>query len=247
VGAARFDRFRRAPGARPLLWGHRGTRQGAPENTLVAFERALALGADGVELDVRLSADGEVVVLHDPDLERVAGVALSAAQASADALSRHDLGGGARVPRLVDAMSRVLDAGALLNVELKSDVPDAGALVAAVAARVAALPPPQRARVLLSSFDAAMCRALNAALPEVAVALLMTRVPAPLPAALSELPAAHPRGDRLDAAAMARLREAGLGVNAWTVNGAEEARRLSQLGVDGLITDDAGALISALS
>jgi glycerophosphoryl diester phosphodiesterase len=244
---AAFDRFRRAPGARPLLWGHRGAPRGAPENTLEAFELALARGADGVELDVRLSGDGEVVVLHDPDLQRVAGVALSAARASAEALSRHDLGGGARVPRLDDALSLVLGRGALVNVELKSDVPDRDALVGAVVGRVAALPQPRRAEVLLSCFDAAMCRALRVAVPEVVVALLLSRVPVALPDLLMELPAVHPRGDRLDSVAVARLRSAGLLINAWTINRPAEARRLAELGVDGLITDDITALISSLS
>src|SRR5262249_27028360 len=67
----RLDAWLRPRGARPLVLGHRGARHAAPENTLRAFELALAEGADGIELDVRLDGDGRVIVLHDRTLERV--------------------------------------------------------------------------------------------------------------------------------------------------------------------------------
>jgi glycerophosphoryl diester phosphodiesterase len=65
------DRFRRAPGAPPLVYGHRGVRGDAPENTMAAFSMAADAGAVGVELDVRSCQSGELVVCHDPTLERV--------------------------------------------------------------------------------------------------------------------------------------------------------------------------------
>jgi glycerophosphoryl diester phosphodiesterase len=135
-----FDAFRRGNRARPYVYGHRGTRRGAPENTLRAIEIAIAQGAEGIELDVRLCGSGEVIVLHDPDLQRVAGVPLLAAASNYRALAACDLGDGARVPLLDDALSLVLRAGLFLNVELKADVPDAAALVAAVLERVRARP-----------------------------------------------------------------------------------------------------------
>ena len=60
------EAFRRPPNAPPRIYGHRGARAHAPENTLAALERAWTDGADGIELDVRVTADGEVLVLHDP-------------------------------------------------------------------------------------------------------------------------------------------------------------------------------------
>jgi glycerophosphoryl diester phosphodiesterase len=69
--SARTNAWQRPAGARPFVLGHRGARHAAPENTQRAFELALAEGADGIELDVRLDRDGRVIVLHDRTLARV--------------------------------------------------------------------------------------------------------------------------------------------------------------------------------
>ena len=58
---------------RTLVWGHRGASGYAPENTMTAFEKAVELGADGIELDVQLTKDGELVVIHDETIDRVSG------------------------------------------------------------------------------------------------------------------------------------------------------------------------------
>src|SRR5512141_1462298 len=96
----------RAPG-RPLVLGHRGASADAPENTLAALELALRQGADGVELDVWRCATGEVVVHHDADLERTAGLPLRIDRTPWTALRAADVGAwkgarwaGERPPRL---------------------------------------------------------------------------------------------------------------------------------------------------
>lgn len=236
--------FARGQSARPLLYGHRGTRKGAPENTLRAIRRALDQGADGIELDVRLCASGEVVVLHDPDLQRVAGANVRAAEASFDELRRHDLGQGERVPSLDEAMELVLGAGRLLNVELKGDVPDTAALVARVAERTLARSAAERARIIFSSFDASICRALRIAAPEIAVGFLFERVPARLP---DDMTAVHPYHAAIDRALTMRYVAAGLVVNVWTVNDSARAAALAQAGVDGIITDDLPAVLAGLA
>src|SRR5437899_2504336 len=94
--------FRRRDGAPPLIFGHRGVRGEAPENTMAAFELAAASGADGVELDVRLCRSGEVVVCHDPTLARATGGKDERAVADLDLaeLRRADVGAGQGVPLL---------------------------------------------------------------------------------------------------------------------------------------------------
>jgi glycerophosphoryl diester phosphodiesterase len=206
------------------------------------MRRALEQGADGIELDVRLCKSGEVLVLHDPDLVRVAGRELVAAEATLDELQRCDLGEGERVPTLEQAMDLVLDGGKLLNVELKSDVPDPHALVRSVAACVAARPPEQRERIVLSSFGRELCRAACEALPEITVALLfesVARPPAGTRAVHPHHPLAHPD-------AVARWQTQSLVVNVWTVNDADHARSLAAAGVDGIITDDVPLVRTAL-
>ena len=239
---------------RPLVWGHRGTRAvnakeaaKPPENTLAAMELALAQGADGIELDVRLCKSGEVIVLHDVDLQRVAGVALRAQDATLAELQQHDLGRGERVPTLDAAIALVLGRpdALRLNIELKADVPDGQALVQAVARALAALSEPERVRALISSFSAELCTAARGLLPDVAVAFLYEQASeaALRPAGMSVV---HPRHTLLDAERIAELHAAQLQVNTWTVNDPQRALDLAKAGVDGIITDDVPAILSAL-
>ena len=151
-GSPSKSAFARGARPHPFVYGHRGTRTGAPENTLLAMRRALDQGADGIELDVRVCGSGEVVVMHDPDLMRVAGVPLSAAQAGLHELRAHDLGQGERVPTLDEAMDLVLGAGKLLNVECKPDVPHPEWIVRSVLDRVRVRSAAERSRILFSSF-----------------------------------------------------------------------------------------------
>ena len=108
---------------RPVLLGHRGARLQAPENTLPAFRLALELGAHGVELDVRLTADGQPVVIHDADLSRTTDGAGPVARHTLEALRRLDAGAwkdglfrGTPIPTLGEVL-KGLPGGALLNVE----------------------------------------------------------------------------------------------------------------------------------
>jgi glycerophosphoryl diester phosphodiesterase len=212
-----------------------------------------------------------VIVLHDVDLVRMAGDLLRAQDATLAQIQAVDLGQGERVPVLDAAMELVLEHGApharsaLLNVEIKPDVPDAHALVTAVVACIAARPAEQRARVIVSSFSAPICQAVHDACPELAVAFLFERLdllPDPtmdardaagLPGGAS---AAHPHHALLDAAGVAQLRArfrppAGqaerLIVNTWTVNDPQRAVQLAAAGVDGIITDDVPAILAALA
>jgi glycerophosphoryl diester phosphodiesterase len=236
--------FRRGARPYPLVYGHRGTRRGAPENTLAAMHLAIAQGADGIELDVRLCKSGEVIVLHDPDLARVAQVALRAQDATLAELRAHDLGAGQRVPTLDEALDLVLGAGRLLNIELKSDVPDSAALATAVTARVAARSADERARVLFSSFSATLCRLLAAASPSTPVAYLYEEPEAAaLPAGCS---AVNPRFTLIDPAQIPRWHAQQLLVNTWTVNDASQAKMLAAAGIDGIITDDVPLVLQAL-
>jgi len=243
--------FRRPAGARPLVLGHRGARQRAPENTLAAFALALDEGADGIELDVRLDGSGDVVVLHDRTLTRV-----SAGRDPRDvetlgsaALGAVDVGDGQRVPRLAEVLEWAARRGALVNVELKQDVSDRALLVARVAALLRAAPgalPP----VLCSSFHPGIVRGIARRLPAVPAALL---VEAPPPAVARSAfwralgaRGLNPAARAITPALAAAVRARGDLVFVWTVNDGERARALARLGVDGLITDDPRGLLAAL-
>jgi glycerophosphoryl diester phosphodiesterase len=116
----------------PWLIAHRGGSHEAPENTLVAFERAAALGADVIETDVRLSRDGVVMVFHDPDTARITGVPGTIEGRTAAELEQLDAafwferdgafpwrGKGVRIPRLADVLARF--PAMRFNIEAKGD------------------------------------------------------------------------------------------------------------------------------
>ena len=95
----------------PLVIAHRGVSAHAPENTLAAFQMAIDVGADGVELDVRLSKDGVPIVVHDRNLVRLAGRSDSVANLTAGELSRVDVGSHFNAVRPRRARSEFVGAG----------------------------------------------------------------------------------------------------------------------------------------
>ncbi|HYE65662.1 MAG TPA: glycerophosphodiester phosphodiesterase family protein [Pyrinomonadaceae bacterium] len=132
---------------RPLIIGHRGASAVAPENTLIAFERALQDGADGIEFDVRLARDGVPVVIHDADLRRTALRAGSIASLSSIELCQVDAGtwfnlrypsaaraeySKATVPTLAQVLELLRESDALLYLEMKCEAGEGGALPARV-------------------------------------------------------------------------------------------------------------------
>src|SRR5262245_32317312 len=113
--------------SRPLVFAHRGGAALAPENTLAAFDNGLALGADGLELDVHLSHDGVVVVHHDRTLDRTTRLHGPLADWTADELGR------AHVPALADVLARYRDTRVII--ELKVNHPDLARAVVDVVRR----------------------------------------------------------------------------------------------------------------
>ncbi len=248
---ARLSAWLRVPGKRPLVLGHRGAREAAPENSLRAFELALEEGADGVELDVRLDRDGRVIVLHDVELRRVSGGSetRAAEDLGAAELGRVDLGGGERVPLLVDVLRAFRELGARVNVELKRDVRRPVALLGGVerAVRESGAPPEL---VIFSSFRPGFVAALARRLPEYPRAWLVHQKQrilrsAPLYRLLGS-DGVHPEWPLVTARSLARWKRGASVVNTWTVNDGAEARRLAELGVDAIISDRPGAILAAL-
>jgi glycerophosphoryl diester phosphodiesterase len=217
---------------------------------MAAFELALAEGADGVELDVRLDRDGDVVVVHDPTLARVTAGADSrdVADLAGAELARVDVGRGERVPRLAEVLSWSRTTGARVNVELKSDLRRRALLAVKVAALI--LREPHAAeRLILSSFDPKLVLAAARLLPWVPVGYLVDRrfeLGPRLTKLMLGAAAVHPKASLVTDAAILPWRRAGMPVNVWTVNAPEEARRLDALGVDCIISDEPAKILGAL-
>jgi glycerophosphoryl diester phosphodiesterase len=232
--------------------GHRGARRRAPENTMAAFELAMREGADGVELDVRLDREGDVVVIHDRDLARVTGNrdCRRLEDVTRFDLAGVDVGSGERVPRLVDVLTWARERDARVNVELKRDVRHRVRLVWEVC-RLVRAEPDAAERLVMSSFDPQLVAAVARLLPHVVVGWLVEsprRVPGrSFSERLVGATALHPQASLVAPPVIAPWRAERLPVNVWTVNDPDEARRLDALGVDTLISDVPGQILRALT
>jgi glycerophosphoryl diester phosphodiesterase len=240
-----------ASGARPLVIAHRGASADAPENTIAAFELALEQGADGIELDIHLSADDHPVVIHDFTLERTTDGAGPVSAHRVPELKRLDAGGwrdrrfrGQRVQTLQEVLERFRDR-ARFWVELKGGA----ALYPGIEERVVSLIEIYDVvdRVLVQSFDhdaIARIRTLNR---EIRVGALVAQ--APLDAALLRPGAANaicPGAHLLTESVLAEIRGADLECYVWTVNEPAQMDRLVGWGVNGIITDRPGVLRARL-
>jgi glycerophosphoryl diester phosphodiesterase len=213
------------------VFAHRGCSDAFVENTLEAFAEARRLGADGVELDVRLTADGALAVHHDAEIPGLGPISELAAT---------DLPG--HVPLLADALS--VCEGMVVNVEIKNspDDPghDPGEAVAALTA--AAIDDASwTGRVLISSFQLSTLRAVQVADARLALGALWPFLAPPddgLVLAVDEgFQAVHPFVTNVSPALVEKAHAAGLAVNVWTVNATEDLTALVGLGVDAVITD----------
>ncbi len=237
--------FSRPENAPPRVLGHRGARRRATENTLESFDLALEEGAAGIELDVRLAADQEVVVFHDPSLARL----FHGDGREVEKLSRADIR-RLGIPRLTEVLDWASDNDALLNIELKRDLRDRKSLVREVAVLV------QRFRfaedrVLLSSFDPLFVRALSHLAPKIPTCWLVHQKQRVFRHALGwkllGAQGVNPEAALATDARVSRWKRRGALINVWTVNDPAEARRLARAGVDTLISDVPGEIVRALS
>jgi glycerophosphoryl diester phosphodiesterase len=210
---------------------HRGLHAQVRENTVSAFEAALAAGVDGVELDVRSTRDGLLVVHHDPAVD---GEVISETL-------------GADLPTHVASLAEaILACGDLeVNVELKMDAygPDderRAPFIDRVLAQVNSLG--AASRVTYSSFDAGACAALVGRQAESPVGLLLDwdeDVEAAIAAAVAmRCQALHPYFATVNEWVISAAHGAGLAVNVWTPNARDDLARMIGVGVDAVITDD---------
>ena len=213
------------------VFAHRGLHIVERENTIAAFRAAVALGVDGVELDVRRTRDGVLVVHHDSSVN-----SLLIAQSVRSALPEY-------VPTLAEALES-LD-GVAVNVEIKNDrggsndYEETAALVGQVLATIGESG--RSATISISSFDLATCTYARSMDRDISIAWLLWDVAigdALVQAHLLGFNAVNPHFSRVDADVIARASELLLDVNVWTVNVAEDLERMTALGVACIITDD---------
>lgn len=231
---------------RPLNLAHRGASRHAPQNTLAAFIRAAELGADGVELDVHLSADGVPVVIHDFNLEATTNGTGAVRSKTLAQLKELDAGSkfdpafaGEQIPTLAEVFEAI-GQRLLINIELKSASLRDNSLTQAVAAVVKKYG--MEKRVIFSSFNPLALCSIKQLMPHVPAGLLYAPdMPIYLRRAwlapLCPHEARHPHHSLLTPHSVRALRARGYYINTWTADEPDELRRLIALDVDAIITN----------
>ncbi|MEP7294460.1 MAG: glycerophosphodiester phosphodiesterase family protein [Chloroflexota bacterium] len=236
-----------------LVFGHRGAKAYAPMNTLPSFELALVQGADGIELDVRLSRDGAMVIMHDDRVDattdgagRVSDLTLAEIQALDAGAWFGEAFRGARVPTL-DEVFEAVGKRTRINVEIKAESIRGEGIEAQVAE---AIRRHGLARsVIISSFNPLTLRRFRYVMPEVPIGYLYDQNTPPfVPHLMIGLAheARNPHHSMVNASYMAWAEKNGLRVNTWTVNDPARALELRDLGVDCIITDMPDVILAAL-
>jgi glycerophosphoryl diester phosphodiesterase len=229
---------------RPLIIGHRGASADAPENTLAAFALALEQGADGIEFDVQLCADGVPVAMHDDTVDRTCDGSGRVADLTLNEIKQLTIERDHAIPTL-DEIFGQFGREPLYNVELKMSGMNDRGLAAAVAGRIAAHGIEDR--VLVSCFSPFILRRARRALPPaVPIGYLRERAWLRAGHALVQAQADHPHHALVDNTMMFWAHSRNLRVHIWTVDDPAEAQRLAGLGVHGIITNKPAMIRAAL-
>lgn len=228
----------------PLIIGHRGASGYKPENTMAAFQLAAAQGADGIEFDVHLSSDRQIVIIHDERVDRTTDGHGLIANMSLAQIRELNAGDGERVPTLVELLATMGDS-LLYNIEIKAYQWRDKGLETAVFALIQQHN--LQDKVILSSFSPiALRRAQKAVSGTIPTALCRDKGYQQHLYRLADGEADHPHHTMIDAPYMAWAQKRGYRVNTWTVNDSAEAQRLAKLGVHGIITNTPDVIKEAL-
>ncbi len=240
----------------PVIFAHRGASAHAPENTLAAFELALAQKADAIELDVKLSADGRAVVIHDSTVDRTTGSHGRVKDLSFQQLRSLDAGSffsekyrGEKIP-LLDDVFEAVGKRTFINVELTNYTTPRDSLVETVCMLIKKFG--LQKRVLFSSFFASNLSKARAYLPEVPRGLLafngfLGAWARSFGFNFGKYQALHPYVEDVSSQQVQRVHRLNRRIHVWTVNTAEDMRRLFHWGVDAIFTDDPALAVQVRS
>ncbi|NMA95372.1 MAG: glycerophosphodiester phosphodiesterase [Clostridiales bacterium] len=228
----------------PRIIAHRGASAHAPENTMPAFELAIEMGAEGIELDVHLSKDNEVVVIHDATINRTSDGEGIVKDMTLEELRKFDFGKwfgdefeGTHIPALKEVLELLKDWDGLLNIEIKGHIE----IYAGIEQRVIDLIEAYNMKdnVIISAFNHFYLRNIKNIDPDIKIGLLygVGLVEPWLYAKNIGAEALHPSYHAIDSELIDGCRKSNVILNPYTIDEIEDIRRMIDLGVDGIITD----------
>ncbi len=219
----------------PKVIAHRGASADAPENTLAAFQLALDCGADGIELDVMLSKDEQLAVIHDDTIDRTTNGSGRVRDLTLSELQSFDAGGRQKIPSLNEVFDQ-FGGKFLINIELKNYASILDSLPVKVAWLVEEYGLAES--VLISSFNPFNLPRFRRRMPEVPLGLITQ------PGQsrywiwrLFQYEALHPHLSDVDKDLVSAVHARNRQINTWTPDDPDVIRRLAEMGVDGLVTN----------
>ncbi len=230
--------------AQPKIWAHRGASGYAPENTLVSFQKAIDLGADGIELDVQLTKDQQVIVLHDEWLNRTSNGTGWARDYTLEELRRLDFNqqfpeyGPQPIPTMEEVFALFAPTDKTINIELKTGIwpyPGIEEKVTAMAKEYG-----MEDRVIYSSFNHASALKVREYAPDAKVGFLYADgfLDIPTYGKRYGADALHPAIYLVqDPVFLAECKKLGLALHVWTVNDPTYVRMCAEAGIDAVITN----------
>lgn len=230
----------------PMVFAHRGYSSVAPENTIPAFEQAIKIGSDGIELDVQLSADEEIIVFHDTNLMRTTNADGKLSDFKFSELKKLDTGSwfsdghkGVTIPSLEEVFD-IVPKNIIINIELKSNSTQTYILPKKVVELIKKRN--NQEQILISSFSVNMLKETIKLNPELSIGLLAK--PSILGCKTRKITAKkmthdalHPYYQDVSQKMINKYNEKSKRINTYTVNSEENMRKLFKMGVHGIFTD----------
>ncbi|HEY8578052.1 MAG TPA: glycerophosphodiester phosphodiesterase family protein [Devosia sp.] len=238
---------------RDEVQAHRGASAVAPENTLAAFRAAAEQGAQWVELDVALLADGTLVVIHDDSVDRTTSGTGSLGALNKDDLDRLDAGSwfgasfaGERVPTLSETLQLLGQLGLGANIEIKQHEHHRSLEQLTTSVRAALRTAGATTRVMISSFDPEALAAMHRLEPGLEMAMLWSKVPPNWQERLASIPATtiHLHYKALSIGLLEEAGRLGIKVRVWTCNEPAVLASFWPAGLSGVITDNPAAFLN---
>lgn len=232
----------------PQIIAHRGGREWAPENTLAAFKKSIDLKVDGIELDIHRCKSGELVVIHDDDLNRTTNGGGYVKDATLDELRRLSAGAwynqefaSERIPTMKEVLDFV-NGDLIINIEIKNTPMN---YVGIDDELIELLKPyKHRDKIIVSSFDHKIIQSFHKKEPEIPVAVLAAARFVDLGDYCKKVGATyfHPAFDCSTEDAIREAHDAKLHVNSWTINAPRDWKTSLKWQIDGIVTDDPAGL-----
>jgi glycerophosphoryl diester phosphodiesterase len=227
-------------------FAHRGFCARYPENTILAFQKALEVRCDGIELDVHLAADGEVIIIHDEELDRTTSGRGFVKDMAYGEMRKLDAGGGQHVPTLDEYFDLVEKLPIVTNIELKNSIFWYEGMEEKIIGKIRGRGLGDR--IIFSSFNHYSILKCKKLAPEIRCGFLTWEwiIDAGAYTGKNSVECYHPEFNSLTEEAVAEIHGRGIDINAYTVNRKKDMERLLSLGVEGIITNDPELLYSVL-